>query len=450
MWEYVVLLLLNSILIIMMVRDKRVNLFMKILLCVSYFGWNALPLILTAFTDQSFHVIQINKTLYFFCNVANQIFLFFTYLIAYLLILSRPIPKWIVSRDFQNNANFIKLFTNISLVGLVYSIIRLIYSTALYRDFDLEQFSNDTEIGPITFITSFCRFFLLAMLIFKRNTLNHSQQNIIIVLLLLFYMLQTLSGSRISIFGILFLFIYISLEQKNYKNMVYTCIFLILAFLLLPIIGDLRQNDTKITVSQVVEKGGVSSIDRIISELVVKTNSVDYSTFLLASDGIGNAGANVYLSQFYSLIPRFVYPNKPFGGSKDGTVMGSYARYAANTITGQADETGYNVGVSTSIIALWSLGWPMFIVHILISGYFIFLFNSIFVSRKPLFVLFVLFSLNYPVCQLDISFDIIIRDIQRYLVIYFILRLCYPRIKRYRFTKVWEKNTLIQTRYHQL
>ena len=425
-WIYIPLIILNSILVLRMMKDKKVNLFLKILLGISYFGWNALPLVLSSFTSMQKYTLQWSSDLLYFCNVANQIFLFFVYLFAYILIRRKQSPKWCERYDFQEKSSFINISVIVSLFFLILSIFNQITNTALYTDFNLEDITTDTEVGPYVLFTSLSRFYLIALILFKREQIGRVLRGLIIGLLIVYYLLFAIYGGRIALFGILILFIYLFVEHKNLKHATFAALFLFLAFLLLPVLGELRQSGSRVTASQVVAKSGSSSLEGILREITIKTNSVDYSSFLLTSDGIGNAGIRVYSSQLYSLIPRFIYPDKPYGSSKDGTPMGEYARYAASVVSSNADSTGYNVGTATSIVALWALGWPMYILQIFISGFFIWLLNSVFNSRKLLFIAFVLFTINYPACLIDISLDIFIRDIQRWLVLYFLLRLVIP------------------------
>lgn len=425
-WVYIPLIFLNSILVLRMIRDKRVNLFLKILLGISYFGWNALPLVLSSFTSMQKYTLQWNRDLLFFCNVANQAFLFFVFFFAYVLIRRKQTPKWCERYDFQEKSGFINVSVIVSLFFLILSIFNQMTSTVLYTDFNLEEMTTDTEVGPYVLLTSLCRFFLLALILFRSDCISRVLRGIIVCLLIIYYILFAMYGGRIALFGVLIMFLYLFIEHKNLKHAMFAGVFLFLAFLLLPVLGELRQSGSRVTASQVVEKTGSSTTEGIIREITIKTNSVDYSSFLLTSDGIGNAGIRVYSSQLYSLIPRFIYPDKPYGSSKDGTPMGEYARYAASIVSSNADSTGYNVGTSTSIVSLWTLGWPMYILQIFISGFFIWLLNCVFNSKKLLFIAFVMFSINYPACLIDISLDILIRDIQRWLVLYLLLRLVIP------------------------
>lgn len=417
----IVLILLNSIVVYKICRCCNTSPLLKILLGVSYYGWNALPLFYTRGLGYTDTILSNNIALYDFCNYANQLFLFFVYLIAYLLIKTQTSPNWLNRPDFQTNKTFIRKATVFCVLVVILSTIKLAISSTLYTDFDLQKVSSDASVGPYVLLSSFSRFFLLAVVFFFRNSISMRMAKYVLAILFAYYLLITITGGRINIFAIVILFLYYTYNSQHKKKyLVYFVLTSLLAFSLLPIIGNLRQSGERISVNDIVNNSNVKE-DKILQEVLIKTNSVDYSTFLLSTDGIGGAGSKVYTSAIYSLVPKFLYPNKPSLGSKDGTVMGSYARFAAQAISGNADETGYNVGVSTSIVALWTLGWPMYIFQILICGYLIFIMNAIFVSRKTLFIVFILFSTNFPVCQLDLSLDVILRDIQRYFLLYLFL-----------------------------
>lgn len=421
----IILISLNTYILLKIFKSTKVTLILKILLGVSYFGWNALPFFLSKVLDMDEFVLCPIPALYDFCNIANQIFLFFTYLIAYILINKKQTPLWINKYDFQYSPSFINRFTTISIWVTIISVLQRVYSTTLYTDFDVQATAADISTGPISFIFSIARFYLVSLLVLQFNEMSKKQRKLIIILLVLYFGILTIQGSRINIFAIVILLLYYSFATNKKKYMVYTSVIGVFALSLLPVLSSLRLSGSEITLSDIEKNRSLSSSSNVVNEILIKTNSADYSSFLLLKDGIGGAGAQVYTSTIYSLVPKFIYPSKPEVGSKDGTVMGSYARYAASIIADGAEESGYNVGVCSSIISLWTLGYPMYIIHIIISGFLIFIFNSIFDSKKSLYCLFILMTTNFPVCWMDVSLDVVLRDVQRYIILYFVLRMIF-------------------------
>ena len=204
---------------------------------------------------------------------------------------------------------------------------------------------------------------------------------------------------------------------------------------LLPMLAKIR-TEGSITFSD-ISIGMVDNIDfnPIISEFAVKTNSVYYGAYLCEFDGIGAAGINPYINSLYTLIPRFLYPDKPVPTSKDGTEYGIPSRVAASLILG--DSSVFNVGVPPSLIALWHGGVWAYIFNIAFTIWLLMWLNKLFNSGLFFWQLIVFIFINIPIMNVYITFDQFLRDIPRHFIIYFILCIIF------RFYKTLPKNEIL-------
>ena len=402
------------------------HLLLKIIWCVSYIGWSALPLILTmipAFRN----MVTIPFDFYLFYANVNQFALFFINTFAFYLIKQRRPPKIFTSLDYQDSRKFNQTLFWICAPILVYMIFRLMTTSLGYQERnDVDYMSSNLTLGLISLLEDLCVFILFAQVIWKRNVLSKSMIFSSQILLSLYVLVQIYNGRRIYMFFFVILLLYISLKTRKKKYFLYTICAGLLALWLLPIIGEIRQED-KINIDNVVGAEGGDKND-ILNQIILKTNSVQYSCYLLLHDGVGNDGYQLYTSTFYALIPRVLYPQKPVPGSIDGTLNGIPARLNAIYHRDSYNDVENN-GITSSLEALWALGWVMYLIQIIVSAYLIFLFNGILYGGKPLFIYFMLSLIGFPVCVLDVSIVKFLLGIQRYLVIYFFLKIIFKTKK---------------------
>lgn len=418
----ILLIIVNLILLYQICRSQKVHIMLKIIWCVSYVGWSALPLVLTmspSFTN----MVTIPFDFYLTYASLNQIALCLMNIYAFYLINTRRLPKIFVKNDFQDSVKFNKVLFWISSILLIFVIFRLMTTSLGYQERnDVEYMSSNSSLGFLSLLEDLAVFTILAQIIWKRDVLGKAKLLSGELLLSCYVLMQIYNGRRIYMFFFVIVLLYFSYKTSKKKYLIYACCGGLLALWLLPIIGEIRQED-KIHVDKIVEAGENDDND-ILNQVILKTNSVQYSCYLLLHDGIGQQGPKLYTSTLYALVPRIIYPDKPIPGSVDGTLNGIPARLNANYHRDSHSDVENN-GVTSSLEALWALGWFMFILQIFISGYVIYLFNGILYGGKPLFIYFMFSLIGFPVCVMDVSLVKLLLSIQRYIIIYIFFKLIF-------------------------
>ena len=321
-------------------------------------------------------------------------------------------------RDFQNSKRLLNLFVNVAFILALYKSLTLLTSTFSYLESnDLE---NATVGGPIDFLGGFSMSFITGTIFFFRKKVSFAKFYLCVSIMVFYWLILTFRGGRIYIFGIVILLLYYALIKRSKTILILGILTGLFALTLLPALASLRGADN-VNTAEVINESKSSSSEMVVDQILGKTNSVNNGSYLIQYDGIGNNGYMMYTSTIYALIPRIIYPSKPEPGSVDGTLTGLPSRRAAiYQITGEYDGV-FNLGISTSLSSLWGGGWLMYFVEIISSAFLIFLLNSVFRSRKMIFITFAMSLLNYPICILEIPLPTILISVQRYTVIYFIL-----------------------------
>lgn len=423
----IVLLLINSLLVFKIVRSDQFHLLLRLFWTISFFGWNAVPFLLTLLPQYK-EDISINYDFYLSCWAMNLFYLFIVYISAMLFNKRKwNFEKVFTKPSYQYNPRFIKMIMRVSIVLLVLIIIIGLGNTATYEERnDVGNHDNNLLLGAISFLKGYVVCFLLSILFFYQKLLSIIQRYIIISILSLHYILVALSGSRIQLFAILIILLYIALSQKKKKLLIPVIAFGFLAFTVLPAISELRKTGVSISTSDVMRTRARGDGD-IIWEVMNKTNSVNSSSTLLFYSGVGSGGSLVYTSTLYSLVPRFVYPNKPHPGSMDGTMDGLPGRLAANIGSAKYSSVA-NVGISSSLEALWAGGFVMYFIQALFGGFLIVLMNLALKGKKLLLLYFVLSLLSFPVCTLDVSLVYFSVSVQRFLIVCFVFYILFTGI----------------------
>ena len=420
---------MNALMIVVIIRDKSFHLFLKLLICVSYFGWNAIPLILSFFSRYE-SAIKINIDIYRYYANVNQLFFFFTLFFAYLFVKYLRYPKLFVKRDFQYSPTFLLRLYQVSIIILIIRIITLAFSNISYLEGNnIESISEKHSLGMLQMLYDFAIYILLAECLFYGNFLGKKRFNYVLILLSAYFLLLTFNGGRIYIFALVIVFVYFALKTNKKKYFFAVVCLSTIAFMSLSGLAALRGQD-RIKGIELYDNFKDATLYGVFDELFTKTNSVAYSCYLIIHDGIGNVGSQLYTSTFYALIPRVFYPKKPQPGSVDGTLYGTPARLSAAydpDIKSDYNDISNN-GVSTSLEALWAMGWSMFLLQIVVCSLFIFFLNAVLIGRKPLFVYFFLSLIGFPVCILDVSLVKLLMGVQRFFIIYvFFLFFCGKR-----------------------
>ena len=414
-----IFIIINSWLVIRICKSNKVHLLLKILLCVSYFGWNAIPALLM-YVPKLVGMDVIADDTYILCSYYNQIYLFFAYIISYRWIKRMKVPKMLCASDFQVDTKVFNILFYTSFLLLFYRLVRLVNSATTY--WDANDLANLTAMGPMDFISGLGVSFMVGSLFLYRERIKPLAFKLGIVTLSLFFLAHTFRGGRIYIFGIVIIILYYALLKKRKADIVFGGLVTVFAMALLPALASLRGSE-QINISDVRSASNSSTASLVMAEVLTKTNSVMYGSYLIEKDGIGKWDGKMYTSTIYALIPRFIYPSKPEPGSVDGTQYGLPARASsAYSTVGEYNDIGNN-GVPASISSLWGGGWLAYIIEIIFTAYLIFFINGVFYSNRPLFACFVFSLLSFPVGVLEIPLPTILIALQRDVVIYFIILL---------------------------
>ena len=415
----IVLVLVNTWLVISILRCDKVHLLLKLLIGVSFFGWNALPAVLM-YIPHVFGSGYFTTDTYIKCSYYNEIYLFCAYFIAFALIKRKGYPRWTYKSDFQDSNAAFNILLYISIALTIYKVISVISNSSSY--WDNNDITNIKALGPVDFLAGLGLSYLTGVVFLFRKKTSFGVYRLSVILIALYFVIHVLKGGRIYFFGIIILFIYYALSRHDTKSLVIAGVLGVFALGLLPVMSDLR-GERQVLVKDIVAaaSSSSSSTDMIMDEILTKTNSVLYGSYLIEKDGIGKWNGKMYSSTIYALVPRFLAPSKPEPGSVDGTVMGLPARASvAYYVTGEYDGIGNN-GVPASLSSLWGGGWLAYIVEILASAYLIFLINCLFFSEKPVFVGFVFSLLSFPTGILEIPLPTVLISLQRDIVIYLFL-----------------------------
>ena len=412
-----ILLLINSFLVIKIVRSDRFHLLLRLLWAISFFGWNAVPFLLSLL-PQYRNDISINYDFYLMCWSLNFFYLFIVYYSAMLFNKKMCKKEYLfIKPSYQYNPRFIKLIMNASLIVLVFIIFVNLGDQASYAERnDVDIHDDNLFLGVISFLTGYVIYFLLAILFFYHKLLSNIQRYIILSILSFHYILESFFGSRIQLFAILIILLYIAINQKRKKMLISVVALSLFAFTILPALSQLRRTGDSYSISDVMQIRSKGEGD-YIWEIMNKTNSVASSSTLLFYSGIGSGGSLVYTSTLFSLVPRFIYPNKPHPGSMNGTMDGLPGRLAAN-INKNNYSSAANVGISSSIEALWAGGYIMYFIQAMFGGFLIVLMNLALRGKKLLMIYFVLSLLSFPVCMLDVSLVYFSIFVQRFFIVY--------------------------------
>ena len=228
----------------------------------------------------------------------------------------------------------------------------------------------------------------------------------------------------ILIFSYLFFFGY----QSKKKTPIFLALLLLLylSMTLLPVVGNVRSGGelNLDRIGKEVRRGNYSWSD-VINEFGIKLNSTFYGAVLCETDGIGAAGIRPYVNSLLSIIPRFMYPDRPVPRSKDGTIYGYPIRLAAAYLVGETSTR--NVGVQPSQVALWHGGAVAYALNVLFGIFFLFWINRWLNSGLIFAQIVGVLFLSIPAMEILITFDLFLMEFPRifivYLVIYFFYKL---------------------------
>lgn len=432
---YLLLILITTFLLLTLIaKTKKVHFLLKFIIIFSYLFWHAIPVIISILDWEIFSNLslnQINFDNYIYYASVDLLFMLLILLIFIILVRKISIEKSFLHNCHQENNIFIKLSSYFALIVLFFSVIHSLktFGSLSYLDRnDVNYIEENSNQGIIFFFTSIAKYLLLAIILFYKK--NFSKFEVILqhVVFNSYYLMSFLQGGRISLLAIFLLYLFISIKSMNRKLLYRTLLILFFSSFILPIVSRIRQQEN-ITVSSVYKDNVDLGFKMIIDEIAYKTNSIYYSIYLLKFDGIKGAGLDIYTNTFFTLIPRAVFPNKPYPGSKDGSYLGTPSRVAGRYFNSDSDTA--NVGISTSIESLWAMGYIGYLITIIICSVFLFFLNNLIKSQLLLPLYFVFSMTNFPVLQIDVSPVMILRDIPRIAIISLIIIFLFKGLKTF-------------------
>lgn len=420
----IIFVIVNTFVVIKLCRCEKVHKLLKILLCVSFFGWNAAPALLM-YIPQLFGRSDVVTDAYIQCSYYNEIYLFFAYNIAYYLIKNKGLPKPLLRLGFQDSPRVLSTLTVFSIFLSLYKLFSVITSTTSY--YEGNNLDNISALGPLDFLAGYALSFLFVISFFFKGKVSPTYFKLSTAIAVLYFFVLTLRGGRIYIFGVVILLIYhaiSSARQRGAKNLLLAGVVGAVALMLLPILASVR-GDEQVKINDVIQASSSQDGGSVMGEILGKTNSVMYGSYLVERDGIGRWNGMMYASTVFALIPRFIFPYKPEPGSVNGTQEGLPARASAIYST-KGDYNGItNNGVPSSISSLWGGGWLAYIIELLFTAFLIYIINGVFVSQKPIFNCFVFYLISFPTGVLEVPLPTILISIQRFAVLYFVLYLLF-------------------------
>jgi hypothetical protein len=327
-------------------------------LIVSFVLWYILPFLLSVLGY--WDIIELITGTLFDNYLRNNCFEVWFYVIILMIFKFSKKLSFLRSLHFgdnlQSNKWFLPVIIIFTLVMLVYNFIfRLNYS-------EVNEIENAE--GGIFFVLNVLNNFVQSFIwicIIKRSYPQFLRLFIVIIIAYIFF--YVLSGSRIYLLALLWLFLFVSKERilaHKFRYFVPLTSLVVLFLVLLPILASWRTGE-----SDDEELNNVKQINQaVLNQLNVKLNAVGYTSVLLDQDGVGFAGTKPYVGSMLKFLPRALWKDKPTPTSYNGDISGTPSRRIPYLLTG---ENGiYNVGVSPGLTALWH-GWYSVILSILLS-----------------------------------------------------------------------------------
>jgi hypothetical protein len=154
----------------------------------------------------------------------------------------------------------------------------------------------------------------------------------------------------------------------------------------------------------------------IALELHVKCDSVSTGIWLLEQEPPGAGGWMPIISSLGSIIPRFVWPSKPWPGSTDGTVSGHPSRLVPALM---GAGPAFNVGIGVAHIAVWQLGYLLGIcLTVILAAMHLLTINALLLSQSLYLRATGLAMLGPPLFYKTLaSPDAVVQDFSRLLLV---------------------------------
>lgn len=412
MWQQIILILLicmSGIQVYKIFISNDIALLFKIIILFSWFFWFFMPYVITPSDYDWFdNYLRYNDYVYYY--ILDAVYWNVAFYILLVLSKKRKLApgKWLqFNGKFQENRGFNQFMMVFSIIVSLIYISNVLVSPMTYLE------NNDVENAglrnPVVgYFSTICLAYIYYAIFYKLDTCNTLTKIILWVIVLMDVVAKLLHGSRIILILPVLIFLYYYLSTKKRIFAVIGLSITGLGLLLAPIISYQRTNEgASMSTSSVV-------LDGIVTELILKSNSVYYGASYLNNGGWGEGGFRVTKNSFLTNVPM---PNKPVPISLDGTYETTFGRLAGNMRLSTYSQY-INVGTAPSQHPIWVYGWFGYFTYMLLAGLLLWLLNYWFKSSYAFPVLFSLMFVSFPNCNILKSLDAILRDFPRYIIFY--------------------------------
>ncbi len=410
-------------------KEKKANKFLSYSLLVMFGMWYVFPVLFSMFKWELFGLAPYLNTVtydtYLQYALWDLLFVFIVVAGVRLKIgLGKPRQTRIFGGTFQRDPFIIKVLWIFSFLILLVSIL-LSRGEYLYRN----DVTNDPGIWKaLGLLSTYAVSILIVFIVFQKKTIGKWFYYGAHVVIFTYSVDVLLGGARMYLLAPILICSYLFFFEYQSKKKIPLFLALLLLFYLsvtlLPVVGNIRTGGelNLDRIGKEVRSGNYNWND-VINEFAIKLNSTFYGAVLCEADGIGAAGIRPYVNSFLSIIPRFIYPDRPTPRSKDGTIYGYPVRLAASYLVGETYTR--NVGVQPSQVALWHGGAIAFALNALFGIFFLVWINrwlnSGLIFAQTVGVLF----LSIPTMEILMTFDLFLMEFPRIFFVYLAIQFSY-------------------------
>lgn len=109
------------------------------------------------------------------------------------------------------------------------------------------------------------------------------------------------------------------------------------------------------------------TVNRSLRDFAWRSAGARMGAILFADvDQRGLVGMGAVVNNIFSIVPRAIWPERPYGNSVDGTASGLATYQVSQILLGSTDTNNQSDSVSSASVAYWTLGWA----GVIVSGAF--------------------------------------------------------------------------------
>lgn len=356
-------------------KNKAIHRLFLLFIVISFSLWYFIPISLTLFG--AFEIID-------FCGISPDEYydlcvkelLFYAIIITtFNIITGRRRVKFTSLRIIEKHNSVINQKISLKIM-YIFFIAYLIYFGINQTDYLSNNDITNQEGGLLQILTFFASYvfsYFWIIIIFEKQT---NKKILPTILIIVYTLILLLSGSRIYLLSIVFLFLFQLMRQTNLLKKIFSYVLLGLIFLssliVLPYLSNKRiDTDTSITLNV-----NNDAFQMILGELNVKLNSIAYSSVLLKYDGENFAGFTPYVGSLVKFIPRVIWKDKPTATSFNSDITGIPSRRIPTLLGGSSDT--FNTGTSPYSVSAWQKGFWTVSLSIILNILLFCLINAFF------------------------------------------------------------------------